>query len=237
MYGRDVLLLPPHAGAREGVVVTMLTAPTASAQVQSPIEVGETGVLLRPMKLYVRLAHAVGAAATGAVVDVTADTAERATGTVASAVGAAPPALASCGTTSAPASGAAPSGAGVLGGGATVSVGVVPVGVPGTVGAAVSRAVSWRCGGCRVSWWGRRWGLSWRRRESVVAVVTSVTGCGSAGLAGGAGAVIVWAAASVVAATEVAGCAAATAGLAALTARSGGGAALEAVWGWRCRWP
>jgi hypothetical protein len=50
MYGRDVLLLPPRAGAREGVVVTMLTAPTASAQVQSPLEVGETGVLLKPLK-------------------------------------------------------------------------------------------------------------------------------------------------------------------------------------------
>jgi hypothetical protein len=52
MYGRDVLLLPPRAGAREGVVVTMLTAPTASAQVQSPLEVGETGVLLKPMKTF-----------------------------------------------------------------------------------------------------------------------------------------------------------------------------------------
>jgi hypothetical protein len=52
MYGRDVLLLPPREGAREGVIVTMLTAPKASAQVQSPIEVGETGVLLKPMKTF-----------------------------------------------------------------------------------------------------------------------------------------------------------------------------------------
>ena len=52
MYGRDVLLLPPREGAREGVVVMMLTAPKASAQVQSPIEVGETGVLLKPMKTF-----------------------------------------------------------------------------------------------------------------------------------------------------------------------------------------
>ncbi len=52
MYGRDVLLLPPRQGAREGVVVTMLTAPRASAQVESPIEVGETGVLLKPMKTF-----------------------------------------------------------------------------------------------------------------------------------------------------------------------------------------
>lgn len=52
MYGRDVLLLPPRAGAREGVVVTMLTAPKASAQVDSPLEVGETGVLLKPIKTF-----------------------------------------------------------------------------------------------------------------------------------------------------------------------------------------
>jgi hypothetical protein len=50
MFGRDVLLLPPRAGVREGVVVSMLTSPTASAQVSSPMEVGETGVLLRPLK-------------------------------------------------------------------------------------------------------------------------------------------------------------------------------------------
>jgi hypothetical protein len=52
VYGRDVLLLPPREGAREGVVVTMLTAPKANAQVESPIEVGETGVLLKPMKTF-----------------------------------------------------------------------------------------------------------------------------------------------------------------------------------------
>ena len=52
MYGRDVLLLPGRAGAREGVVVAMLTSPTASAQVTSPMEVGETGVLLRPLKTF-----------------------------------------------------------------------------------------------------------------------------------------------------------------------------------------
>ena len=34
MYGRDVLLLPEQrAGVREGVVIAMLTSPTASAQV------------------------------------------------------------------------------------------------------------------------------------------------------------------------------------------------------------
>ncbi len=52
MYGRDVLLLPERAGAREGVVMSMLTSPTASTQVSSPMEVGETGVLLRPLKTF-----------------------------------------------------------------------------------------------------------------------------------------------------------------------------------------
>jgi len=50
VYGRDVLLLPPGRGVREGVIATMLAASTASKQVLSPIEVGTTGVLLRPMK-------------------------------------------------------------------------------------------------------------------------------------------------------------------------------------------
>jgi hypothetical protein len=54
MYGRDVLLLPApqRPGVREGVVVAMLTSPTASAQVASPMEVGETGVLLKPLKTF-----------------------------------------------------------------------------------------------------------------------------------------------------------------------------------------
>src|SRR5580700_3755642 len=50
MYARNVLLLPERPGVREGVVIAMLTSPTASAQVNSPLEVGETGVLLRPLK-------------------------------------------------------------------------------------------------------------------------------------------------------------------------------------------
>ncbi len=52
MFGRDVLLMPSRAGAREGVVVVMLTSPKATAQVTSPLEVGETGVLLRPLKTF-----------------------------------------------------------------------------------------------------------------------------------------------------------------------------------------
>jgi hypothetical protein len=52
MYARAVLLLPPQAHPREGVVVTMLTAPKASTQIDSPLEVAETGVLLRPLKTF-----------------------------------------------------------------------------------------------------------------------------------------------------------------------------------------
>jgi len=50
MYARNVLLLPESPGVREGVVIAMLTSATASAQVNSPLEVGETGILLRPLK-------------------------------------------------------------------------------------------------------------------------------------------------------------------------------------------
>jgi hypothetical protein len=52
MYGRDVLLLPERAGAREGVEIVMLTSPTANSQVRSPLEVAATGVLLRPLKTF-----------------------------------------------------------------------------------------------------------------------------------------------------------------------------------------
>jgi hypothetical protein len=50
MWGRNVLLLPERAGAREGVTITMLTSPTASSQVTTPLEVASAGVLLRPLK-------------------------------------------------------------------------------------------------------------------------------------------------------------------------------------------
>jgi hypothetical protein len=52
MYGRDVLLLPQRAGARDGVEIVMLTSPSANSQVKSPIEVASTGVLLKPLKTF-----------------------------------------------------------------------------------------------------------------------------------------------------------------------------------------
>jgi hypothetical protein len=52
VYGRDVMLLPPRSGVREGVDLVMLTSTTASSQVSSPLEVASTGVLLRPLKTF-----------------------------------------------------------------------------------------------------------------------------------------------------------------------------------------
>lgn len=50
MYGRDVLLLPQRPGAREGVAIVMLTAPGVSKQIEGPMEVASTGVLLHPLR-------------------------------------------------------------------------------------------------------------------------------------------------------------------------------------------
>jgi hypothetical protein len=52
MWGRDVLLLPDRPGAREGVDIVMLTSPTASSQVTSPLEVASAGILLKPLKTF-----------------------------------------------------------------------------------------------------------------------------------------------------------------------------------------
>jgi hypothetical protein len=52
MYGRDVLLLPERSGAREGVDIVMLTAPGVSRQIDGPMEIATTGVLLRPLRSF-----------------------------------------------------------------------------------------------------------------------------------------------------------------------------------------
>jgi len=52
MWGRDILLLPERAGAREGVDIMMLTSPTANSQVDGPTEVGSAGVLSRPLRTF-----------------------------------------------------------------------------------------------------------------------------------------------------------------------------------------
>ncbi len=51
-YGRDVLLLPERSGASAGVHIVMLSAPGADAQVNSPLLVGTTGVLERPLETF-----------------------------------------------------------------------------------------------------------------------------------------------------------------------------------------
>jgi hypothetical protein len=52
MLGRDVLLLPPRSGVREGVTIEMLTSPTATTQVKTPSDVASKGILLRPLKTF-----------------------------------------------------------------------------------------------------------------------------------------------------------------------------------------
>jgi hypothetical protein len=52
MFGRDVLLVPQRPGARDGVVIVMLTSPTADSKVTTPLEVASDGVLLRPLKTF-----------------------------------------------------------------------------------------------------------------------------------------------------------------------------------------
>jgi hypothetical protein len=50
VYGRDILLLPDRPGARAGVHIVMLSAP--HPQVTSPLLVGTTGVLERPLETF-----------------------------------------------------------------------------------------------------------------------------------------------------------------------------------------
>jgi hypothetical protein len=49
MDGRDVLLVGESPGARRGVRITMLTAPEDETQVKSALEVGNSGLLKRPL--------------------------------------------------------------------------------------------------------------------------------------------------------------------------------------------
>jgi hypothetical protein len=52
MYGRYVLFTPPQRHPQAGVVVEMLASPAANESVLSPLEVAESGVLLRPLKTF-----------------------------------------------------------------------------------------------------------------------------------------------------------------------------------------
>ncbi len=52
VYGRDVLLVGEQAGARAGVNIVMLSAPTADPGVTSPLLVGTTGVLEQSLESF-----------------------------------------------------------------------------------------------------------------------------------------------------------------------------------------
>ena len=52
VYGRDILLLPQQPGARVGVHIVMLTSPTTNSQLRSPLLVGASGVLERPLETF-----------------------------------------------------------------------------------------------------------------------------------------------------------------------------------------
>jgi hypothetical protein len=52
MYGRYVLFTPRQSHPRAGVAVEMLASPDANESVLSPLEVAESGVLLRPLKTF-----------------------------------------------------------------------------------------------------------------------------------------------------------------------------------------
>ncbi len=52
MYGRNILLLPERPDVRAGVQIVMLALPMASSQVTSPLLVGTTGVLERPLETF-----------------------------------------------------------------------------------------------------------------------------------------------------------------------------------------
>jgi hypothetical protein len=52
IYGRDVLVVPERAGAREGAALVMLSAATARPRITAPSEVASQGVLARPFKTF-----------------------------------------------------------------------------------------------------------------------------------------------------------------------------------------
>ena len=52
LFGRNILLVPEHPGAREGVIMVVRSSPSAEAHLSSPRELASTGVLLRPVKTF-----------------------------------------------------------------------------------------------------------------------------------------------------------------------------------------
>jgi hypothetical protein len=52
LFGRDILLVPERPGAREGVDIVLLTSPTKTSSLASPLEVALSGILLRPLRSF-----------------------------------------------------------------------------------------------------------------------------------------------------------------------------------------
>ena len=52
LFGRDILLVPERPGAREGVDIVLLTSPTKSSSLASPLEVALSGILLSPLRTF-----------------------------------------------------------------------------------------------------------------------------------------------------------------------------------------
>jgi hypothetical protein len=52
MWRRDVLLLPEQTGVRRGVVIMMVTSPTANREVKSVLEIATAGVLQRALHTF-----------------------------------------------------------------------------------------------------------------------------------------------------------------------------------------
>jgi hypothetical protein len=52
MYGRDELVVPERPGAREGVVIAMLSSPAAGSHGTSALDVAASGILERPLRTF-----------------------------------------------------------------------------------------------------------------------------------------------------------------------------------------
>ena len=52
MYGRDALLVAERPGAREGVDIVMWTRALKASKLSSPLEIGGSGILQRPLKSF-----------------------------------------------------------------------------------------------------------------------------------------------------------------------------------------
>jgi hypothetical protein len=52
IYGRDVLVVAERPGAREGVAIVMLTSALKASKLSTPLEIGGSGILQRPLKSF-----------------------------------------------------------------------------------------------------------------------------------------------------------------------------------------